>query len=156
MSQRLASSSSAKPWKRPANTVHFDLLICGKCARRENRSACPAPASSAAAALSKADALAPSTPTLPPRKRAKSMSSAEWNTLIRSASAARASEGNGGSKGSPEPSRPPASTTLRAYTVSDPLAPTSSTRTKAPSRSMLVASISLSMAIGTVSRTHSR
>ena len=40
MSQRLASSSSAKPWKRPGNTVHFDLLICGKCARRENRSAC--------------------------------------------------------------------------------------------------------------------
>ena len=68
--------------EEPGKHAHFDLLTCGRCGRRENRSTSLAPASSATAALSNADALAPSTPILPSLKRAKSMSSAEWKTRL--------------------------------------------------------------------------
>lgn len=61
-----------------------NLLIRGRSVLRTNRSSRAAPASSAVAALSIAEAPAPTTPTRLPRNAAKSISSAVWAQNLRS------------------------------------------------------------------------
>src|SRR5262249_43424232 len=135
--------------------VHFDLLICGR-------------ATGALGARTDAPCLRgprgrrrhcrrqrrwPLGPTLPPSKRAKSMMSEEWKTR-RGLSArwlARA-----GTEGAGEPVRPPAKTTLRAYTGLLTLSASQSDADKLQTRITSTASTPFSMAMPAVSRTHSK
>ena len=110
-----------KPRRKPGYDAPFDLLTCGRCGRRTNIMTSAAPASSAVAAQSNADAPAPSTPTRRPTKsrrihRRRRMQHAR----PRAAALAWASPGKCGNRSAPAPSRPPASTTLWAHTSSRP------------------------------------
>ena len=105
---RQASSSSPTCRRNPANvSQRYGWMVCGT-ARRQNRCT-SAPASSAVAALSNADAPAPSTATRRPRSAAKS---------IGSAACARKRAGSAATKPGihhwPAPSCPVASTIFRA------------------------------------------
>ncbi len=107
--QRQASSRSDRWRRKPAKVSQRNgCTTCGS-ARRQNSDTSAAPASSAVAALSNAEAPAPSTATRLPRSAAKSIASAVWARRCAGSAATK-----GGIHHCPAPSCPVASTTLRA------------------------------------------
>ncbi len=151
--QRHASSRSDRCRRNPRKvSQRYGCTTCGA-SRRHSRCTSAAPASSAVAALSKADAPAPMTTTVLPRTRSKSNGCDEFTQ--RSAGKPASA---GGIDQRPTPSWPVASTILRAWSVRrcPPDSTSAASRSLPATGAMRSSRVSLRTGTFVMRRTHSR